>query len=109
MLYTNNELNEQSSFDKQTITLTDDITKFKYYECIYVDQKDVMFYQTTGLLPVSLKARLSGGSNVHSHRDIIEIQGNKVTFDNAIYYTSYNGYTSVDNVMCIPYQIIGFK
>ena len=106
ILWTNPD--STANFDAQTISLSDNIENYNYYQVIYLDQIGQTTYQTTGLLPVGLNARLSGGRNVDSFRDITEISGKKVTFSYAQYYTTYNGNLATDNVMCIPYQVIGF-
>lgn len=102
-----------SSFEAQSITLSDAIENYKYYEIIFIayanNSLSLDTFLNTGKV-VGQRTRLFYVDNYNRTRVVYGVSGTNVTFDVGGSYTSYGSQTlSTQNAICVPYQILGYK
>ena len=105
-----NNPNPAVEFAGQSITLNDNISKYKYYEVIYRFSTSSGVYYSTGRLPVGNLSALVLPQHVVYMRGINDLSGTNMTFGNAFYYSTYGSTNiTVANTVMMPYQILGYK
>ena len=99
-----NNPNPTSLFSSQTITLTDNISNYSYYEIYYKGWRANPHMLTTGKIPVEWGTCLSyyESTGVLGMRTLDKPTGNTMKFGNM----TGNG---VDNNYTVPYKIILYK
>lgn len=99
-----------SEFAAQSITLSDSIANYKYYEIIYRHGTWTTKHSSTGKIPSNFDTELRYQSSYLFKRPVANISGTSVEFNDAIYYATYGNSTeTTSNAMVIPYQILGYK
>lgn len=98
-----------SEFAGQTITLSDDITNYRYYEVIYRLSTGTAYIFNTGKIPVGSLTALLSAYNKNYKRVISAISGTSVTFGNGQNYSTYGGSTTDSNSYLIPVEILAYK
>jgi hypothetical protein len=103
-----------ASFAAQTITLSDALSGYTYYELIYKSTASSNNFGSTGLLPIDCDAQLSRTHARNSVRGYTlgTNMGNayKISINDAVQFTNYgNTTTTTQNTYLVPYQVIGFK
>lgn len=108
-----NPTSPTTAFAGQSITLSESISNFTYYEVIYkftISEYGIAT-QSTGKVPVNELARLidvSGG--VPNFRNVTALSGTSMTFADCKYYTAYLATTTNNyNSSCVPIQVLGYK
>lgn len=109
VLWTNT--NMTSNFATQTITLSDSIENYDFYEIVYKVEKGTDMYVSSGKTPTNLTNKTSCTyAGYLIFREIFTISGTSLTFNNGCYYNQYGSdtYSSANNYL-IPYKVIGYK
>lgn len=114
VLWTN--LNINSEFTSQTITLNDSISNYSYIEIIYANNKEYAYSFNTGKIIAGKNTTMIGYSNLGDsnnigirYRDIINFNGKSATVSDC-YLKLVNATTrTIDNNLLIPVKIIGYK
>ena len=108
VLWTNSS--PTSEFAGQSITLSDSIDNYKYYEVIYRQSTGTARVASTGRLPAPQLTEIRTNSVTNQRRIITALSGTTMTFGSASYYATYgSGTDTYSNVYIIPYQILGYK
>lgn len=98
-----------TAFATQTITLSDDIENYNYYQVIYRIYYNSTGLATTGRLLVD-KTTLFCNDQYNRGRNISQIGGTSLKFGDCYYYATYgNATASTNNNYIIPVQVIGYK
>ena len=107
VLWTNSS--PTSEFASQTITLSDDISNYSYWEVIFSGANTNHGY-STGKIPVYFTTtNLTFPRPINGFRSVTVASSTTITIGNYQQYISYNGSASNDNTRAIPYQILGYK
>lgn len=104
VLWTNPDMTQ--SFTSQEVTLTDDISNYRYYEIIFQQTNVNINTCSSGKIPISKSANMTLAVRYNVKRAF-----NPTTkiFTSCYIWNNYGGTESEDNSYVIPYQIIGYK
>lgn len=101
------------AFEAQSITLSDSIANYKYYEIIFVAYANASLSQDTFLNTgkvLGTRTLLQYNDNYIRSRVVNSVGGTNVTFGQGGSYTTYGSQTfSAQNLLCVPYQVLGYK
>ena len=103
-----------TEFAAQTVTLSDDISNYAYYEIEYCrslsSSTNRLTRYKTGKIPVGAHTRLQLFSSYFFDRFVHKPSGNTLEFTDAGRYESYGSNTvTVYNTICVPIYVIGYK
>jgi len=99
-----------SSFANQTITLSDSIDNYSYYEIIYRHDTTYGRILSTGKIPSNSVAWLQLNRNYNYFRLANVNNGNQATINDCNYFGTYGSTTTTTaNNYLIPLQIIAYK
>ena len=114
--------NPSSSFAAQTITLSEDMSNYDYYEIIFNQVSSATVYMSSGKVPVGEGCRLQGIAIVTSGtvglrarmRDVTYTSSTQLTFDAGAQYThnassSTGSVSATTNTVNVPYQVLLYK
>ena len=103
LLYTNSNIG--TAFSPQTLNFND---TYSYYDIIIA--QDGAILKTCRVFPgdTSVDYILENNLNGFIRTRPCTVYTNKIVFKDAIFYETYNNY-STNNSQCIPYKIIGYK
>ncbi len=110
VLWTNGDLT--SSFAPQTVTLSDDIENYEYYEVLFKfsTSRSSTLSISTGKIKTGMITVLSLPVGTNYSRTITSMSGKNFKFGPGGSYATYGTTTlTVDNTYLIPYKIIGYK
>ena len=101
-------------FAGQTITLSDDISNYSYYEIEYCRASSTSTNRSlrfkTGKIITSSRTRLSIADAYNHFRQISVPSGTSMEISDSNYFTTYGTVdTAVDNTWLIPVRVIGYK
>ena len=108
--------NPKVAFPAQSIVLNDKIENYRYYEIIYIayaNDNSAWFsidtFLSTGKF-AGRRTRLPYLDYMIRNRTVTNMSENSMTFGNGGSYATYASDTlSVNNLICVPYQVIGYK
>lgn len=106
ILWTNDS--PTSEFAGKTITLNDNITNYQYYEITFLESNSSTRMHSTGRINTSYSTRLNYSIGNNRVRGVTN-NNNTLTFDEGKNYATYGADAATNNMLCIPYQIIGYK
>lgn len=93
-----------SSFSAQTITLSESLDNYEYYEILFKQTNTNDRTMTTGKIPVGYGTILSWNTSINMYRPTATtVSGNTISFEDG---KTTNG---VDNSTTIPIKVIGYK
>lgn len=99
-----------SDFATQTITLSDDITTYSYYEVLYYLSTNNTETFNSGKIPVNRDTRISAPRHFIGYRTVQPKTATTMMFSNHSQFTTYGSTTTTTtNSICIPYQVLGYK
>lgn len=99
-----------SDFATQTITLSDDITTYSYYEVLYYLSTNNTETFNSGKIPISKDTRISVPRHYIGYRTVQPKTALTMMFSNHSQFTTYGSSTVTNtNSICIPYQVLGYK
>lgn len=103
ILWTNS--NPTNSFPSQTITLSESLDNYKYYEILFRQSTNDARIMATGKIPVGYGTILLWFATTNFYRptDTI-VSGNTITFSDC-----KNSSGTTDNERTIPYKVIVYK
>lgn len=98
-----------SSFAGQTVTLSETIANFSYYEIEFFTDTISERIITTGKINTLYATRLFSLATLASSRNVTRPSTTSIAFGSGLSFTTYGGAGVVDNNVIIPYKIIGYK
>lgn len=103
-----------AEFAAQTITISEDISNYEYYEIEYCracsTSTNISLRFRTGKIKTSMRTRLTLADAYNHFRQISEPSGTSMTIADSNYFTTYGATdTAVDNKWLIPIRVIGYK
>ncbi len=98
-----------STFARQTITLSDSIVNYNYYEVIFRITNTLNVCLSTGKVPTTSQLYLQKLSNKMSRRFGELPSGTSLLFGDCEEIPTYGGNVDINNNSCVPVQIIGYK
>ena len=102
ILWTNT--NPTNIFASQTITLSESLDNYEYYEILFKQTNINARTMTTGKIPVGYGTILSWNTSINMYRPTeTTVSGNTISFEDG---KTTNG---VDNSTTIPIKVIGHK
>lgn len=102
ILWTNSS--PTSSFSNQTITLSESLDNYEYYEILFRQNTTSARLMTTGKIPVGYGTILIWVTTVNMYRPTgTTVSGNTISFEDG---KTTNG---VDNSTTVPTYVIGYK
>lgn len=108
VLWQNSDVTQ--SFSAQDITLSDNISNYRYYEIICkrgTTTTSPCF--ATGKIPSNQTTQIMMSSDKFYYRSVISVSGTTMTFGDGRYYDAYAGNNIQANGNVIPYQVLGYK
>lgn len=107
----NNPNPTASSFAGQTITLSDAIENYKYYEILFFDYVGgTLRLSSTGKLKTNYTTTLRFSDHYVRGRSISSLSGTSMVVADGYYYASYGSGTQTTlSYVCVPYQVLGYK
>ena len=109
ILWTNND--STSNFPEQTITLSDNLSNYNFYEIIYKQSTTVTRYMSTGKIPIGFTTELPFISTTLYYRVLSEsnsMTNNKILISEGKRVRTY-GTSEQLNSINIPIYVIGYK
>ena len=103
-----NNSNPTSSFAGQTVTLSETIENYNYYEVVFLVATNEPRINRTGKILKTYSTRLQSSSTNIRYRNVEVPSGTSLQFGVGNLIATY-GTTSTDNTMIIPLEIIGYK
>lgn len=107
LLWTNP--NPTSSFSAQTITLSDSISNYDFYEVIYSEYAGNDPYGSSGRIPTSQLTNIGQVANMFVRRGVTALSGTSMTFGDGQQCTAFNGSWTSQNQRIVPVYVIGYK
>lgn len=107
LLWTNP--NPTSAFSGQTITLSDSISNYDFYEVIYSEYAGNNPYGSSGRIPTSHVTNIGQVANLFVRRSVTALSGTSMTFGDGQQCTSFNGNWTSQNSRVVPIYVIGYK
>lgn len=98
-----------SDFASQTITLSDNINNYSYYEIIYKATKDSIRAKSTGKIMISLGSLMDYTINYLGRRTGDAPNGTSIAIQDCLTNGTYGANPTTTNDRVIPLQVIGYK
>lgn len=103
LLFTNSNIG--TAFVPQTLNFDD---TYSYYDIIIAQDGAILKTCRVFAGDTSVDYILENNLNGFIRTRTVKVYSNKLVFNDAIFYETYNNY-STNNNQCIPYKIIGYK
>ena len=98
-----------SAFVAQTVSLSDNISHYKYYEIIDLGANNQTHAYSTGRIPINYVTRLGITSALAIYREVTSISGTNIVFALAKSYSVYGDGESTSSANAVPIEVIGYK
>ena len=99
-----------NDFASGNITLNDDISKYNYYEILFLPSKtETTRNMSTGRIPTDMYATLNTAFEVNRRRRITSLSSTTMGIGEGSVFATYNGSATTNNSVCIPVKILGYK
>ena len=101
--------NPTSAFSGQTITLSDSISNYDFYEVIYSEYAGNDPYGSSGKILTSHITNIGQVANLFVRRSVTALSGTSMTFGDGQQCASFNGSWTSQNSRIVPVYVIGYK
>jgi len=98
-----------TSFGAQTITLSETIANFSYYEIEYIYSTTVQQHMNNGKIGSTFSTVLRNNQEFNYYRAVSAPSATSLTFGVGVKVTTYGSSTLAENTALIPFRVIGYK